>query len=132
MLFSDRNNAYLEWRKPEWECTLEVLNKDTDESLKRAKYSSVDHNRSLLSSISSNVFQIEIERKLEVELDGTHLPLTSDAVLHLKVDLWSIECAVALVYLIISFAVFLVKDSLKRSLCSVPKLRIAHEIVRSC
>ena len=45
--------------------------------------------------------QVKSLRQLEVKLDGTALPGSSDRIFQMEVDLRSIECAVALVYYII-------------------------------
>ena len=47
--------------------------------------------------------QLKTLRQLEVQLDGTTLPGTSDRILQMEVDLRSVECTVALVYHIRQF-----------------------------
>ena len=70
-------------------------------------------------------------RKLEVELNRTTLPLTTECILDLKVDLRAIECAVAFIDLVTALAILLVEDGLEGCLCTIPDVEITHEIIRS-
>ena len=53
---------------------LQVLDQDTDETLDGAKAYAVDHDRSVLLTVSADVLKLETLRKLEVKLDRTALP----------------------------------------------------------
>ena len=70
-------------------------------------------------------------RKLEVELNRTALPLTTECILDLKVDLRAIECAVAFIDLVAALAILLVEDGLEGCLCTIPDVDITHEIIWS-
>ena len=81
-------------------------------------------------SISSDVLTVETERKLEIKLDSTTLPGSSDGVLKMEVNLRSVERSVSLIYYIIKPEV--VKSSAK-SVCShLPVLITSHGIFRTC
>ena len=77
-----------------------MLDQNTDETLDRTEYYAVDHDRAMLLAVSSNVLQFETLRQLEVKLDRTALPGTSDTVYQMEVDLRSVERTVAFVYYI--------------------------------
>ena len=96
----DWQNLYLYRCKPGWECTCKVLDQDTDETLNRTVNNTVDHNRTMFLSVCSCVFQFESLRQLEVKLDGTALPRSSDGVFQMEVDLRSVECSVSFIYYI--------------------------------
>ena len=132
MLRSDRYDCNLIRIEPERESALEVLCDDADETLERTEDGSVDNDRHLLSAVLVDICELEVMRELEVELDCTALPLTAKSILDLKVDLRAVERAVAFVDLVVAVTILLVKDSLQRSLSSVPGLDITHEVIRSC
>ena len=73
-----------------------MLDQDTDETLNRTVNNTVDHNRTMFLAVCSCVFQFESLRQLEVKLDRTALPRSSDGVFQMEVDLRAIECAVGL------------------------------------
>jgi len=51
----------------------------------------VDHDRTLTRVIGCDVGDVEVVRRLKVQLDGRHLMGTPDRVLRLHRDLWSIK-----------------------------------------
>ena len=55
----------------------------------------MDHHRSLLLAVGSDVRQIETIRHGIVELAGAELPRATDRVFHLKVDLRAVEGTIA-------------------------------------
>ena len=69
---------------------------------------------------------------MDPELDRTALPLSSESVLDLQVDLGTVESAVAFVDLVTALAVFLVEDLLQNRFRVVPELDVTHEVLRSC
>ena len=73
---------------------------------------------------------MEIQRKLEIQLNGSHLPLPAESVLHLQVDFRSVEGSVSLVYLVVALSVNIIQDILQLSLCLVPDFDISHEVIR--
>ena len=74
-----------------------MLDQDTDETLDGTEAYTVDHDRSVLLTVSSDVLEFETLRKLEVKLDRTALPCSADRIYQMEVDLRAIECAVAFV-----------------------------------
>ena len=131
VLGTNRNDAHLNRRHPERERALEVLNQDADEALEGAHDGTVNHDRRLEGAIRCNVLEVKVQRQLEVQLNGAHLPFASQAVPHLEVDLRAIEGTVALIDLIIPLAILLVEDALERSLRLIPDLNVAHEVIRT-
>ena len=77
-----------------------MLDQNTDKSLNGTKYNTMDHDRTMFLSVCSDVLQFKSLRKLEVKLDRTALPGSSDGVFQMEVDLRSVECAVSLIYYI--------------------------------
>ena len=76
-----------------------MLDQHADEALERAEDGAVDHDRPLGLPVAVDVLEPEAIRLLEVDLDGRHLPAPSERVLHVDVDLRSIERPVARVEL---------------------------------
>ena len=78
-----------------------MLDQDTDETLDGTEYHAVDHDRTMLLAVCSDVLQFKTLRQLEVKLNGTALPGSSQMQSYqMEVDLRTVECAVALVYYI--------------------------------
>src|SRR5699024_5442233 len=98
VLVGDRKDLHLNRSEPGRERTCKVLDQDSDESLDGAEHNAVDHDRSVLLSVCACVFQVKPERELEVKLDRTALPCSSDGILQMEVDLRSVERAVSFIY----------------------------------
>ena len=75
-----------------------MLYDNADKAFYRAEYHAVNHNRAVLFSVGTRVFESESSGKLIVELDCAALPCSSETVLNVKIELRSVECAVAFVY----------------------------------
>ena len=86
--------------KPGRECTCKMLDQDTDETLDGTEYNTMDHDRTMLLAVCTDVFAVKSQRQLEVKLDRTALPGSSDGVFQMEVDLRSIECSVSFIYYI--------------------------------
>ena len=48
--------------------------------------------------IASDVFQAESFRQVEVTLNGAELPLASNRITHINVDLWTVKRSVAFLH----------------------------------
>ena len=71
-----------------------MLQQHGEETLNGAEQCTVNHHRTLVGAIGSDVLQAETFRKVEVKLDGGHLPRTADGIASLHGDLRTIEgCA---------------------------------------
>ena len=78
-----------------------MLDQNTDKSFNRTKSNTMDHDRTMLLAVSSDIFTFKAQRKLEVKLNSTALPCSSNGILQMEVDLRTIECAVAFIYHIV-------------------------------
>ncbi len=114
----------------------EVLDQDTDETLDGTECNTVDHDRTMFLAVCTDVLQLKSLRKLEVKLDGTALPGSSDRIYQMEVDLRTVECAVAFVYHIIQSqliqaarSLLLPSPSLRRFPCCLPDVwKALHDI----
>ena len=71
-----------------------MLQQHGEETLNGAEQCTVNHHRTLVGAIGSDVLQAETFREVEVKLDGGHLPRTADGIASLHGDLRTIEgCA---------------------------------------
>src|SRR5699024_2772330 len=75
------------------------------------------------------VFQVKPERKLEVKLDRTALPCSSDGILQMEVDLRSVECAVPFIYNVGQADV--VKGIAERVCRHLPVFIASHAVLRT-
>src|SRR5699024_11069643 len=98
MFVGNGQHLHLYRSQPGWESSSEVLDQDTDKSLDRTEYHTVDHDRSVLLSVCSCILQFKPQRQLEVKLDGSALPGSSDGVFQMEINLWSVESSVSFVY----------------------------------
>ena len=126
----DWQNLYLYRCKPGWECTCKVLDQDTDETLNRTVNNTVDHNRTMFLSVCSCVFQFESLRQLEVKLDSTALPRSSDGVFQMEVDLRSVERSISFIYYIWKSQI--VQCATKCFSSHIPIFITSHAVLRSC
>ena len=74
-----------------------VLHEHAEEPLDRAEQRAVDHDRLVALVVGADVLDAEALGRLEVELDGGHLPGAADGVAGLHRDLRAVEGAAALV-----------------------------------
>src|SRR3954463_510561 len=95
MPVGDGDDARLDGRQPYREIAREVLDEDGDEALEGSVDGAVDHHRAMERVVLAHVLEIEALRSRVVELDGAELPESADAVLHLEIELGSVEGAVA-------------------------------------
>ncbi len=88
----------------------------------------MNHDGTSVLTVGVYVGQIETDGELEVQLYGGTLPGTSYGIRDVKIELWSVECAVTGVEFILSPQRF--KGFNQRCLCLVPQSLVPHEIVR--
>ena len=74
-----------------------MLGQDADEALDGAEDHAVDHDGTMLLAVSAGVGQVETLGQVHIQLDGTALPGTAQAVGEVEVDLGAVESAVAFV-----------------------------------
>ena len=68
-----------------------MLYQQGDEPLETPKNSSVDDDRTMLPIILADVFELKSLRQLVVKLDRCTLPIATDGVNHMKIDLRTVE-----------------------------------------
>ena len=128
-LLRDGKRLDLHGSQPGGELARKVLNQNTDEALDGAKAHAMQHDGALLGAVGVHVLQIKVERHLEVELDGTALPGTTERVLQVEVDLGAVESAVALIDLVVH--VQLLKSGTQALLGASPVLVRTHGVLRA-
>ena len=94
----DRNDHGLHRREPGRERAGVVLDEHADEPLHRTVERAVDHHRALMHVVFVRVLEAEAFWKIEIHLDRGDLPVATDRVAHVDVDLGSVERAVAFVH----------------------------------
>jgi len=89
----------------------------------------VDNHRPLLvvPFMAADVGEIESDRELEIKLNSGTLVVSTNGIIDLNVDLWSIECSITRVEnpLLSKF----IQAVLKFLLCLVPELRLSKELL---
>ena len=99
-LLGQRNHAHLLRGQPEREGATVVLDQDTEETLQAAQQGAMHHVGPVFLSIIPHIIQVEALGQVEIELDRRELPLASDRILDLEIDLGAVERAAALVRLV--------------------------------
>ena len=107
-----------------------MLNQDTDETLNRTKYNTMDHDRTMLLSISSDIFAVKSHWQLEVKLDRTTLPCSSNRIFQMEINLRTIECSVSFIYRIGQTQI--IQSTLKCCSRHIPIFVTSHGILRPC
>ena len=97
MTVRNRQNLDLNRSQPSWESTSIVLNKNTDKALNGTIYYTVNHNWTMLLAILTDISQIKLLWQLHIQLNGTALPGTTNRILQMEVDFWTIERTITLV-----------------------------------
>src|SRR6266536_3421229 len=129
LLQPDRDRLDLHRRDPQRERASGVLDQDADEPLQGPVDGPVDDHRCLLLPVTVGVGAAEPARGLEIELDGAHLPLPAERVVHHDVDLRPVERAVALLDVVAARTDVLVHDRPEGALRLVPGLEVADVVV---
>ena len=62
-----------------------MLDQDTNETLDAAKQHTMNHDRAVRLIIWADIIQIELLRHLEIQLNGTALPGTAQAIFQMEV-----------------------------------------------
>ena len=112
MLFPNRHDADLLRRKPEGETSLEVLDDNADKTLQGAIDGTVQYHRHLLLSLRILEGTAEVMRKLEIQLYRSALPLSSEGILNLEVNLRAVKSTVSLIDFETAFSIRLGKNLL--------------------
>ena len=74
--------------------------------------------------IASDVFQAESLGQVEVTLNGAELPLTTNCITHIDVNLWTVKRSVALLHGVLH--TMAIQRFTQSSCCLVPNFVRAH------
>ena len=58
----------------------------------------MNHDRTVLLVVATDIFKLKTLRKVVVHLDCTELPLSSDRILYHEVELRALECCLTVLY----------------------------------
>src|SRR5437016_8621644 len=89
--FAYRDHRDLLPVEPQREVPGVVLDQTADKTLEAAKEHAVDHDRALALALLVHERDVEPLGQVEVDLDRRSLPLASDRIFHLDVDLRRVE-----------------------------------------
>ena len=119
-------HRYLQRSQPQRERTCKMLGNNTDKSFDTAEYNSVYHNGTVLFTVCAGVLKLKSFGKLEVKLNSTALPGSSDTVTEMEVQFRTVECAVTFVkYIILAH---IGNSSFKRFFCVFPYGFVTHMV----
>src|SRR5690554_151334 len=106
-----------------------MLDQNTEEPFNRAKQCTVYHVRSLFYTIGIDKGHIESLRLVEIELNSGQLPLTTDGIFHLQVDLRSVEGPASLIDIVVESFCF---DSTSQRISrGIPPFGLTDTLVRT-
>ena len=88
----------------------------------------MDHVWSLFDAIFIHKCHAESFRKVEVELYSRELPLSTDGIFDLQVDLRTIECSATFIDIILE--AFFLNSLLQCFCCSIPLLNLTYALFR--
>ena len=81
MLLGNREHAGLNRSEPQREIAHEFFDKNTEEAFDGTHGGAVQHHRNVLLVVLTDIFGTQTLRQVEVHLDRTALPVTTEAVL---------------------------------------------------
>ena len=90
-ILSDRQHLHLDGCEPDGQSARMVFEKDAREALEGAEEGAVDHHRRVLFSVLADVACTKTSRQVQVELDGSALPVTPDCIAKNELQLGSVE-----------------------------------------
>src|SRR5690606_27265870 len=129
LLVGDIHDHRLGWRQPGRECAFVVLDQNTDEALERTQNGSVQHDRMLTIIVFADILGTKTDRQVEIQLQGTALPDATQAVLERKLDLRTVESALARLQIVRQPSG--IQRSGQRSLGTIPQLIGTHTLFRT-
>ena len=91
LVFGDRRDDGLNGREPRGERAAEMFDEHAEETLERARECAVNHHGRVVAAVRSAIREIEALREHEVDLDRSELPAAADRVVHVDVELRSVE-----------------------------------------
>lgn len=95
LLICDVHDHCLGRSQPRRECTLVVLDQDSDETFEGAEDRPVQHHRVLATVVFGDVFGSQTDRQVKIELQGTTLSDTAKAIFQGELDLRTVESTLA-------------------------------------
>src|SRR5262249_54896098 len=104
--FRNRKDGHLDRGKPERKSAGKVFDQHAEKSFERTCNRAMQHDRTMRTTVRSDVFEFEALGQGEVHLRGAALPPAADSIPHLEIDFGSIKGATALIQLVAqSFAI---------------------------
>lgn len=109
---------------PEWESSREILSDDCNETFNWSQDGTMNDNRMSLFTAVGDIIQIESDRQLEIELDGSALEWASQCILYGDINFGAIECTIAWIQIpwLAEFVQWLFESLFSR----IPNLQIAQ------
>jgi len=104
-LFAYREYPGVFGREPEGHISGVVLDKNSDKAFEGAQDCAVNHNGCFFGVVFVGVNKAKSLGHREIKLNGTKLPGPFEAVFYMKINLWSVECAIARVDFVLDFLV---------------------------
>ena len=95
--FSNGEELELDRSQPQWEIASTIFNQNTKETLDGAKDGTVYHDWLLADTFGRDIFQTKAVGQVKIALNSRALPLSSNSVTDLQVNLGSVECPATLV-----------------------------------
>ena len=92
-LLGNREHAGLNRSEPQREIAHEFFDKNTEEAFDGTHGGAVQHHRNVLLVVLADILGTKALREVKVDLDGTALPVTSEAVLQREFELRAVEGA---------------------------------------
>ncbi len=130
MPIRNRYHHRLHRSKPDRESAAVVLDQDPEETLHATQQGTVNHVRAMRSSVFANVLKLEALRHVEVELDGAELPLTTERVVDLQINLRPVERTTTFVHFVRDIVSL---DRLSQGFGGhIPVLWLSHVLLWAC
>ena len=106
-----------------------MLDQDSDKPLNGTKCYTMNHNRTVLFSVCSDIFQLKPLGHLKIQLDGSALPGPSDGIYQMEINFRPIKRTVPLIHHIVQTQL---RQSRAQTFCGhLPILVTSHTVLRT-
>src|SRR4026208_2331811 len=96
LLLADRDQCDLLRREPDREFAAHMLDVHAEKTLGGAQDRAMQHHGPMRGAVVADVLEVESIGQHVVDLDRTELPASTERVDHVKLELRTVECALAL------------------------------------